>query len=137
MSSPETTENPISSIDLDNLAVSNMLLEETNRPEKEDESGIWNGFKSFLSEVADFAVAIGRGGGSAPRSLASFSQYASDKTNFELPLVSRVDGLVGGGGEDTHQLSTRIDFNSLNRQNYRSPYVASTYQPVGESLQYG
>lgn len=131
MSSPESTENLISSVDIDNLAVSNLLLEESNRPEDKDDGGFWNGFKGILGrglqEFAELAVAVIRGGGSTPRSLASFGQYASDQTPFELPLVSRIDGL----SKEPQPMSTRIDFASLNPETYRSPYIASTYRPVG------
>jgi len=135
MSSPEATENLISTVDIDNLAVSNMLLEEVQRPEETDDGGIWNGFKNLmgtgLGEIKDLAVAIGRGVGSTPRSLASFGQYASDKTEIQLPLVSRVDGLFAREKHET-SLSTRVDFASvINPETYNSPYVASNYQPMG------
>ena len=133
MSRPEATENLIGTVDIDNLAVSNMLLEEVQQPEEKDDGGIWNGFKNLigsgLGELRDLAIAIGRGGGSAPRSFASFGQYASDKTDFQLPLVSRIDGLFSQ--EQERSLSSRVDFSSLNPQTYHSPYVASTYQPMG------
>ena len=132
MSSPESTENLISSVDIDNLAVSNLLLQEVNRPKEKSSGGFWNGFKSLLGrgldEIGDLAIAIGRGGASAPRSLSSFGQYASDKTPFELPLVSRIDGLTSN---EPASLSTRVDFASLNPDAYRSPYIASNYHAAG------